>query len=221
MQAIGQYSHSLQTAKALPSYRCHKTNQMKANDIKETWLGLCSYNVWTEYKSEQLDQIELKKETIEFLTVGFMSSAAPFLDFNEYPDQEKIQDLVEFFKKYDQDLNNKLKRFVPFGSDSVGNMICIDTVENDQIVLLDHENEFEKYYFMNNNLNELANCILLYNSFVASIQTKYGEDAFLDMTFKVEDVHELIKNFNKLDSVILKQSEFWNSELNGLFEELK
>lgn len=194
---------------------------MKAIEIKEAWLGLSSYNEWTEFTRVQLDQVKLKKETIDFLAVGFMTSAAPFLDFNEYSDKEEFQNFVEFYKKYDQDLNDKLKRFVPFGSDSSGNMICIDTEQDDRIVILDHEYEFEKSYFINSNLNEFANCILTYNTFVESIQTKYGEDAFLDATFKEEDVNELITNFESLNSDILKHSEFWNSELNGLLEEIK
>ncbi|WP_289056145.1 hypothetical protein [Carboxylicivirga marina] len=194
---------------------------MKAIDIKEKWLGLNSYNEWTEYKPEQLAEIKLRKKTIDFLAVGFMTSAAPFLDFREYSDREKFQNLVQFYKKYNQDLNTKLKRFVPFGSDSGGNMFCFDSNENDRIVLLDHEYEFDKQSFVNIDLNEFADCILVYNTFVESIQTKYGEDAFLDGTYKEEDVQELIKNFNIINSDLLKHNEFWNIELNGLLEEIK
>jgi hypothetical protein len=195
--------------------------QMKPEDIKAKWIDGTFLRKWRRYDIKQIENTGLHDHTIEFLKCGFMISAAPFIDFNEYNGGERFTNIVDYYSKYDLHLEPEKKRFIVFGSDSVGNAICIDTKDDDSIVLLDHEMEFIKIMNINKNILEFAMCILIYNDFVTKIQKKYGDEAFLDGKFDNIDIVALINEFNTYNEDMLKESDFWAMEVNALKEEIK
>lgn len=163
------------------------------------------------FSAERLQTLGLNANTVQFLSVaGLPDSAAPFLDFVkgigvEYNEMSKVTVVYPF-------LDDKYKNCVVIGSDGGGNPIVINIGRNDSILWLDHEDDFEPYYF-NNSINSFAACLLATRQFISTIIMENGEDASLNCDFTDEQFEAYRQQLAGADPECIVQG-FWKAELD-------
>ena len=191
---------------------------MNPIEFKKVWMKDGSER-WTEFPIEQVDKSNLNKETKEFLKVGFPEDSAPFLGFGLRSYDWEFNNIKDYYD--DDELDDKTKDYWIFGSDNSGNLICIDSSDNDKLVLLDHEQAFEVIETMNKNISELASSMLLFRNFIEKINSEFGKDGFFDSKFTENHLTELENDFKKLNPDYYIESSFWDSEINNLRAEIE
>jgi len=191
---------------------------MNPIEFKEIWM-LDDSERWGEFPAEQVGQSNLNNETKEFLKVGFPEDSAPFLNFGLRSYDWKLNNIGDFYSDYG--LDDKTKNYWIFGSDDSGNLICIDSSDNDKLIILDHEQNFEFIHTLNNNISELASSILLFRNFIKKINSELGEDGYFDAKYTEKHLTELENNFKRLNPNYCKESSFWDSEIDGLRAEIE
>ena len=114
-------------------------------------------NAWT--KSEQnlqpvslqtLSHFELNKETVDFLSEsGLPSDAAPLLSFvGDVHPKDKYSTISFLTEWFDFLEPAEYSRYVVIGSDGSGDVIDINTKNNDAIEWLDHEDYFSSRFIV-------------------------------------------------------------------------
>ncbi len=176
-------------------------------------------NTWSEFNFEQLNKTTLSDFTKNFLINGFPESAAPFLSFGLENYESEFKTIAENYSEYK--LNLKTKNYWIFGSDGNGNPICIDSNSNDEILLLDHEQQFELIHKINRNIVELSQCLLEYKNFIKFINSKFGEGGFFNSKFTQTHLEKLKEQFEKINPNIFIESDFWNGEIEMLYHEIE
>jgi len=176
--------------------------------------------IWTKNGDEispinhvQLKELKLTKSTFDFLTIsGLPEEASPFLTFakDSGDEYEKIRLLTQ---QYDF-LESEFDKFIVIGSDGNGDVIAVNTKENDQIEWLDHEDYFSSR-FMNSSIIQLADFLKIYRDFNEIILTENGEDAVMNCNFTDKQFETLKQNMMKADPKAI-ESGFWNEELEML-----
>ena len=129
--------------------------------FKHLWMSQ-DIDRWVDFNNDELNKAPINSTTKQFLLVGFPEDAAPYLDFGWRSCNWKFNNVAEVYTKGDLTKSH----YWLFGSDNSGNPICFDTSNNDRIILLDHEQDFEQIEHINNNVTELAQCLLSYKDFV-------------------------------------------------------
>ena len=153
---------------------------MNATEFKKAWMTDASER-WCEFPNDQLEKSNLKEETKAFLSIGFPEDAAPFLGFGWRSYEGQFHSIHSYYK--DDALDEKFKNYWIIGADNQGNPICIDASDDDKIVLLDHEQDFELLEYMNTNISELAASLLIFRTFIERVNKAFGEDAFLESSY--------------------------------------
>lgn len=191
---------------------------MTPTEFKLKWIKDKSER-WTKFDSSELKKSEINESTCEFLEIGFPEDAAPYLGFGLRSYDWKFNNILDYYE-YD-DLDADTKFYWILGSDNSGNPICIDTSQNDRIILLDHEQGFEIIDTINKNIEELANYLLIYRNFIEEVNYKYGEDGFFDSKFTKMDLNELEEKFKSLNPNHYLESSFWSVEIENLRAEIE
>ncbi len=191
---------------------------MNLIEFKKLWMTNESAR-WVEFPVNQVEKSKLNKKTKEFLKIGFPEHAAPFLGFGLRNYDSEFNTIQRHYGYNDIDV--KAKDYWVFGSDSGGNPICIDSSNNDQIVLLDHEQGFGIMEYMNKNIFELASALLLYRGFIEKVNKEFGEDGFFDLMFTEKHLTELENDFMKLNPNYNTDSSFWDIEIKNLRYEIE
>jgi hypothetical protein len=176
-------------------------------------------NPWTEFSPEQLNKTSLSDLTKVFLLNGFPERSAPFLSFGLEHNDPNFKTLAEYSSQFQLEPNTK--NYWVFGSDGSGNPIIIDSNSNDEILLLDHEQGFVPIQKINRNVVELLQCLLEYKNFIELINSQFGEGGFFDSKFTLTHLDELKKRFEQINSKIFSESDFWNCEIELLYEEIQ
>jgi hypothetical protein len=191
---------------------------MNPIEFKDIWMKNDSER-WTEFPIEQIEKSNLNNETKEFLKVGFPEDSAPFLGFGLRSYDWEFNNIGDYYDDYE--LDDKTKNYWIFGSDNSGNPICIDSSDNDKLILLDHEQDFEVIQTMNKNISELASSMLLFRNFIEKINSELGEDGFFDSKFTEQHLTELENDFKKLNTNYYIESNFWDTEIENLRAEIE
>lgn len=191
---------------------------MNPIEFKKIWMQDDSER-WTEFPVEQVEKSNLNDETKDFLKVGFPEDSAPFLGFGLRSYDWEFNNIGDYYSDYG--LDDKTKNYWIFGSDNSGNPICIDSSDNDKLILLDHEQDFEIIQTMNKNISELASSMLLFRNFIEKINSELGEDGFFDSKFTENHLTELENDFKKLNPDYYIESSFWDSEIENLRAEIE
>ncbi|HRO99395.1 MAG TPA: SUKH-4 family immunity protein [Flavobacteriales bacterium] len=164
--------------------------------------------------SERVRRLSIKASTAEFLSIaGLPQSAAPFLSFGE-PKEESSPFGLKLSEVFDH-LDEEFERFIVIGFDGSGNPIAIDTQNDDQVVWLDHEDDFKDTY-MNSSIAALGTFLLGYRDFVQDLLNAKGDDAFLNGNYEDDELEKLRQKLALLDSRALDADNFWNHELGTL-----
>ncbi len=163
-------------------------------------------------ESSGLERFNLSPSAVAFLSkIGLPADAAPFLSFVINTD-DKLRGINRLTELYN--IGPSYSNYILIGSDGGGNPIVIDTSNNEQIVLLDHEDNFGLLYLMNSSLSSLSICLLHYCNFIKTIIRENGDDAFLDANFTDSQFEKLKEQLTGAEPEML--SGFWNAELNTL-----
>lgn len=191
---------------------------MNPIEFKIMWIKDGSER-WIKFPIDQVDKSNLNNETKKFLKIGFPEDSAPFLGFGLRSYNWEFNNIKDYYN--DDELDDKTKDYWIFGSDNCGNPICIDSSDNDKLVLFDHEQGFEVIETMNKNISELASSMLLFRNFIEKINSKFGEDGFLNSKFTENHLTKLENAFKKLNPNYYIESSFWDSEINNLRAEIE
>lgn len=176
-------------------------------------------NTWSEFSLDQLNNTSLSNFTKDFLSNGFPESAAPFLSFGLSKHDSEFKTITEYYSEFQ--LDSKTKNYWIFGSDGNGNPICIDSNSNDEIILLDHEQGFEPIQRINKYVSKLFQCLLEFKKFIELINSEFGEDGFFESKFNIVHLEKLKIRLKNINPNIFTESEFWNSKITMLFEEIE
>jgi hypothetical protein len=161
---------------------------------------------------ERLLGLNLKEETIDFLTIsGLPVQAPPFLSFAKDTD-DYYEGISTLTKQYDF-LAPEFTKFVSIGYDAGGNPIVINT-DNDQVEWLDQENEFSSR-FMNSSITHLTEFLIIYRDFILNMIEVNGEEAYQEAQFTDEQFAMLKEKMIQADSKALDKG-FWKEELEHL-----
>ena len=185
---------------------------MNIQQINKYWADkeekLCTY------KSLQLDNPRLLKSTFDFLTsCGLPESCAPGLSFDKYG-ETTISTPNQVFSIDIAELND----YLMIGSNGNGDPVCIDLNNQNEIVYLNHDNDFERVY-MNSSVHQLTECIIRYKDFHASLDPRFENRVFIKRKFNDEEFLSLCKDFKTIDSKCLEDDNCWKAELDELFWE--
>ncbi len=161
---------------------------------------------------EQVDGLGLRENTNHFLRVaGLPDDAAPFLSF-AYLAEGRLRGVGEIFK-----VRESLSRYKAIGFDGNGCPICIDAGQGDQIVCLDHDQDFEAV-FVNASVHHLAETLLAYRDFVEEVLAGNGGQAGYDETFTDAQFSRLAERIASIDGQAGKPGGFWDRELQTLLD---
>lgn len=188
---------------------------MDTKMFKVAW-NLHEMERWAEFSQVELNKSPLKERTKLFLKNGFPEDAAPFLNFGWKSYKDKFFNVYSYYSLYDVELEEDTKHYWILGSDGGGNPICFDVLNNDRLVLLDHEIGFEIMYQINSSIMEFAECLLAYRKFVKQVQKKFGQSAYIKSNYTIEFVEQLKNNFSKINSHLFDENYFWKSAVGNL-----
>ncbi len=181
---------------------------MRNSDIISYWLDKDEPTV--KFSADSLSHFGFQESTLAALsTIGLPSQAAPFLSFN--------QTLAEFqsLDTYLQAEDSTWKRFVIIGADGAGNPIVLDTSTQDQVLLLDHDNNFIAQPVAPS-LLILLGCLVVYGQFVNDLVTSRGSGAYLKANFTDAQFASLREALRTVDNQTVELRGFWYDELAGL-----
>lgn len=182
---------------------------MTPEQFKQMWTA--NEDKLSPLSPDSLVGLNLKSSTIDFLTVaGLPFDAAPFLSFVQ--NKAESYNTINKLTKHYNILESKFDKYIVIGSCNDGDVIAINTADNDQIEWLDHENLFSSRFF-NSTLMTMADCLIAYRDFVSTVQKENGEDAFMNSNFTDEQFECLRENLKSVDSRSLKEDGFWKEQL--------
>ena len=190
---------------------------MTADEFKKLW-DPGKFHRWADLEVAEIEKAPLSVLTKDFLRAGFPEDAAPFLNFGWRSHKGKFYNIAELYPEY-TDINSA-KNYWIIGSDGAGNPICFDVSQNDRIVLLDHEQRFEVICVMNSNIEELAACLLLYKNFISKIQKANDQSTDSESNFSMAELSQLKGEFKQISNNIFEESEFWQSGIDALADEI-
>jgi len=186
---------------------------MTAEKFKEIWVK--NGDTTSPLNSDQLESFKLGAETVDFLIKsGLPDQASPYLSFAQDSGEEFEQ--IALLSKLYPFLGQEFERYVSIGFDGNGDVIAINSKENDQIEWLDHEDYFSSR-FMNSSILQLAQFLSIYRDFTETIIAENGEEALIDANFTDEQYSALMQKMNESDPKAL-ESGFWQQELDLLLE---
>lgn len=193
---------------------------MTSSEFKKAWRP-DDLNQWTEFDPQELSKTDLSELTKSFLSSGFPEDAAPFLSFGLRSFDWKFYNMNTFHHYSHHDLGTAGSQYWIFGSDSGGNPICLNSGNQDAVVLLNHERGFKPIEIINRNVIELAHCLLEFKKFINQINEEFGEDGFFDSLFGSQHIIELEMRFKHINIDIFSESGFWKTEVQNLYSEIE
>jgi hypothetical protein len=181
---------------------------MRNSDIISYWIDKDEPTV--KFSADSLSNFGFQESTLAVLsTVGLPFQAAPFLSFNQT--LAEFQSLDTYFQLGD----STWKRFVIIGADGAGNPIVLDTSTQDQVLLLDHDNDFVAIP-VTQSLLILLGCLVVYSQFVDDLIASRGSGAYLKANFTDTQFASLREALHTVDSQTVELTGFWHDELVGL-----
>ncbi|WP_416437703.1 hypothetical protein [Phnomibacter sp. MR] len=185
---------------------------MDIHQIKKYWTNT-DEELYT-YKPSQLENPRLLQTTIDFLVnCGLPDSCAPGLSFDEC-NGTAIPTPNQVFNIDIDELND----YLMIGSNGSGDPVCIDLNNKNEIVYLNHDNDFERVY-MNASVKQLTECIIRYKDFHASLNPRFENNTFFRRKFTDEEFSKVCNDFKSIDDKCLVENNCWKAELDYLLWE--
>lgn len=128
---------------------------------------------------------------------------------------EKVYEVygsADYWKDADR---KRLDDFLVIGSNQGGDPLCLDRVNHERIVLLDHERNFAVAEFVNSSVLQLAECILIFQEMVEKFQNEHGEEAELyEGNVPILLVEQTLSRIGSIDSSAIGQSCYWPTAMD-------
>lgn len=178
---------------------------MNIQQIKKYWID--NDEELNLYKPSQLDNPRLSKPAFDFLVnCGLPNSCAPFLSFDDCQ-TIKILTPNEVFNIEIEELND----YLWIGSNGSGDPVCIDLNCNNEIVYLNHDNDFERV-FINSSLETLSQCLIIYQNFIRSVNATNNSN-YLNRNFSDKVVEQLKQGLMEVDTKCIGDNTMWGMDL--------
>lgn len=159
------------------------------------------------YNETQLQYPKLLDKTRYALVhYGLPDNCSPYLNFFDYQNKP-IPTLSEYFKlgpSWSNEDRAALDDYLLIGFNGSGDPICIDLANNNRLVYLNHDSDFQPI-FINSSVQQFLECLLLIEE-VRELDNK-------------EDIERLMDQFRLIDSACVAKGELWYSEVNYLVHE--
>ncbi len=121
---------------------------------------------------------------------------------------------------WDRDVYERLSRYVYLGFDGGGNPICLDSADQEKVVLLDHEDFLSpalRGRFINSGIGQLAECVLIFQEMLEEYQREQGEAAELyagDVPAPL--VEQALAKMRRADPGVSTEGDYWRSVLENI-----
>ena len=159
------------------------------------------------FSAECVGRLRIAGNAKRFLIrAGLPKSAAPFLTFDN-PGMPPFLTVPEVYTGAAVP-----PRYKVIGEDGGGGPICIDEDGKGTVVVLDCENGFRRT-FVNSSIPRFAESLLAYRSFIAEVQRKGGDEAWLEERIPLECVASLRQALSRIDPSVLRKG-FWRSRVS-------
>ena len=184
---------------------------MEIQTLKQDWLD--KGEVLYTLTPPVVDKTLVNELTYTFLTTcGLPHSVAPFLSF----DDVKENSLLTPSQAYKLDFY-ELNNYLMLGANGSGDPVCIDTINNNEIVYLNHDNYFERV-FINTDIIKFSICLLKYNNFIRSLVVQES-NVYSRRKFDNLELEILMDNLIQVDKSCLSDNSFWKPEIDYLLYE--
>lgn len=101
-----------------------------------------------------------------------------------------------------------------------GDPLCVDTRDNDAVVILWHEGSFENKTFVNSSISQYAESLLIHAELYEEYGGRFGEDADPyeegDPAMPADLLAQAAERFRATDAAAMNSRAFWKGELEEL-----
>jgi hypothetical protein len=104
------------------------------------------------------------------------------------------------------------------GNNGSGDPVCINLNNKNEIVYLNHDNDFEKV-FINRSVHQLAECIIKYKDFNSSLNPRFQNNILIKRKFSDNEFSRICDEFRQIDNQSLLNNSCWKAELDYLLWE--
>lgn len=153
----------------------------------------------------------------DLVCIGLPKDAAPYLNFS-FKSNKKFLNQNCPSNDLEKILSNLKKEHFVIGFNGGGDFISIN-ISTNEVVIISHEDL--TFVEMNSSLKSMYSCIIAYAEFIKNVQTKYGNSAYINGDYTIDDVETLKNELLKSDSIIALEDNFWNIELTCLIEDIE
>ncbi len=195
---------------------------MSPIEFKNNWTN--TVDPLCPLSKSRLERFDLKKKTFDFLNIaGLPTYCEPNLSFANDTDDifygiSKLTEQYDYLLELDdfEEGEPTFDKYVIIGSCRDGDVIAIDTTDDDKIVELDHEDSFSAMYF-NSSVETLAHFLILYSDFETEVlEGKNPEDNLQCYNFTDKQFERLKSQMFSVDSSAMTEAGFWKDELEIL-----
>ena len=113
------------------------------------------------------------------------------------------------------DVYERLNRYVYLGFDGGDNPICLDSMDQNKVVFLDHEKFVDptlRGWFINSGVAELAECVLIFQEMLENYWLEQGEGAELyESNVPTSLVEKALSEMRRADPGVLADGGYWLS----------
>ncbi len=152
----------------------------------------------------------ISKTSSQFLSEIGMPNAAGFYFEDLVKGLRKIYDVYSPGDYWNDSDRKRLDAYLMFGSDDGGNPLCLDLVNHERVVFLNHERHFAVAEFVNSHVSQLAECILVFQEMVEAYQNEHGEDAELyEGNVPTSLVEQALSDIGHIDPLAVGENCYW------------
>lgn len=183
---------------------------MKPEDFNNCWSG--SNHRIIKPGAEELSKFDFKPHTLEFLrNIGLPDC---FGELNFHYEEEPLESVKDKWNLGEEHFS----QYVEIGSNGSGDPVVIKLVENDALVCLDPENDFQEI-FINSDIYKFASSILRMDQFYRQFK-KLSPTSTFSTEFSDEEYQNLVNDLKQIDSRIFEQNDsYWRMMISSLLGE--
>ena len=149
---------------------------------------------------------------------GLPVYASPLISFVEDSD-DIYHGIARFTVQFNTgDQQAAFEKYIVIGSCHEGDVIVVNTADNDVIELLDHKENYKPLFF-NTSINHLADFLIIYRDFEDEIMKEHGEEGIMNSLFTDAQFMLMQERMKAVDERALTENGFWKGELELILME--
>ncbi len=191
---------------------------------------------WNEYTACMGNSEENRLVKLSSVDASISASTRRFLIETGLPDEgswgfdfdlsknlDRISNVFGCYGKggdWRPDIYERLNRYIYLGSDGGGNPICLDSLDQEKVVFVDHESFMNPNLsgsFINSDIAQLAECILIFQEMLECYWQEEGEDADLyEGNIRAGLVEQALTDMHRIDPSIMSEGGYWPQLLKDI-----